>query len=71
MNTLLGHLQAAHSYGDLKCPHCKKFSDVVWDTEYGDPLAGEAQANCPHCGESIQFETEINVTYTPYIIQGQ
>ena len=40
---------------DIKCPHCEKSYDVDWDTEYGDPLVGEHEADCPECEKEFHF----------------
>lgn len=48
--------------GDLTCLHCKTEFDVVWDTEYGDPLFGEHETSCPNCDKEIYFV--VSIVYT-------
>ena len=38
------------SGSDFKCPKCGKGLDACnWDTEYGDPFAGDFDVECPDC----------------------
>lgn len=41
--------------GGMECPHCKTSIGVKWETEYGDPLIGEHEAECPQCEKKFNF----------------
>ena len=35
---------------DFNCPKCDKGLDAMeWNTEYGDPLHGNFEVDCPFC----------------------
>jgi hypothetical protein len=61
---MLGHLRKTHYFEDLQCPHCQTHIEIEWTTEYGDPMPGDYNENCPECGKSISFNVEVTTTYT-------
>jgi len=46
---------------DVECKSCGQKFEVVWDTEYRDPLLGIHSCECPECKSNIRFEV-----YTKY-----
>jgi hypothetical protein len=40
---------------DVTCPHCGAKWHVDWITEYGDPLLGEHDTECPRCHKPFSF----------------
>ena len=41
------------------CPCCQTPLKIEWDTEYGDPIIGEEDFECPDCGASTRIQTRI------------
>ena len=54
------------SYDGFLCPICKGRCDKdEWDTEYGDPVAGDHAVTCPHCHKEFLVQVDIQVSYIP------
>lgn len=51
------------SGGDPCCPHCvRPFYIEDWGTEYNDPVLGESDITCCHCGKPFEIDVSITIT---------
>lgn len=49
------------------CPNCLVGLDTCnWSTEYGEPLDGEHEVNCPDCSHEFTIEVERLTRYRAY-----
>lgn len=50
---------------DFECPACNMTFDVLWWTEYGEPINGKYDVECPACGYEFDMVVSTCLTYTP------
>ena len=49
-----------NEYNDeIRCPHCGEFQTDSWELE-----DDEGFVECGHCGEDIQYERYVSVSYS-------
>lgn len=57
---------------DPRCPYCdKNFYVDDWDTEYGDPSAGDFDVHCPSCHKDFWIRVYVNVEIFPSVKQNK
>ncbi len=47
------YLESDAYSGDLECPCCHTSFAVGWYTEYGEPITGQHDVDCPSCGYEL------------------
>ena len=53
------------SGSDFNCPKCGKGLDAHnWDTEYGDPMHGDFDVECPNCHTNFKVQAEPTVIWS-------
>ena len=51
-----------NEYNDeIRCPHCGEFQTDSWELE-----DDEGFVECVHCGEDIQYERYVSVSYSSW-----
>ena len=46
----------------LECPECDTSYEVGWWTEYGEPVFGEHDVECPNCGHEFTMLVDSGIT---------
>ena len=41
------YLESTSYNGDIACPYCGQDYDVLWESEYGEPIDGSYTIDCP------------------------
>ena len=49
---------------DLECPWCRMSFNIIWYTEYGEPIFGEHDVECPPCGHEFTMLVDSGITIT-------
>jgi transcription initiation factor IIE alpha subunit len=56
------YLESDSYPSDLQCPCCHTDYAVVWQTEYGDPIFGQHDTECPSCGLELVMRVDSGIT---------